>query len=119
MNGGLHKTTDDRDIVVCTKSDLREDAGVAAIVDGKQIAIFYLPDTERTIYALGNYDPIGGANVLSRGIVGDIGGTPVVASPLYKQHFCLATGRCLEHTDARVTSYPIRLDGDRVVLSVR
>jgi nitrite reductase (NADH) large subunit len=33
----------------------------------------------------------------------------VVASPIYKQHFCLATGRCLEEGDFSVTTYPVRL----------
>ncbi len=54
-------------------------------------------------------DPASGVNVLSRGIVGDIGGDLVVASPIYKQHFCLATGRCLEEADFSVTTYPVRL----------
>jgi nitrite reductase (NADH) large subunit len=35
------------------------------------------------------------AHVLSRGIVGELRGERVVASPLYKHHYSLATGRCL------------------------
>ena len=44
------------------------------------------------MYAIGNYDPASDANVLARGIVGDIGGEIVVASPIYKQHFSLRHG---------------------------
>jgi len=57
------------------------------------------------VFAIGNYDPASDANVLSRGIVGDIGGEIVVASPIYKQHFSLITGRCLE--EPRFASLPI------------
>jgi nitrite reductase/ring-hydroxylating ferredoxin subunit len=34
-----------------------------------------------------------------RGIIGDLQGERVIASPIYKQHFSLATGRCLEDKD--------------------
>ena len=55
-----------------------------------------VPGRRRRVHAIGNHDPASDANVLSRGIVGDIGGELVVASPMYKQHFSLLTGRCLE-----------------------
>ena len=42
---------------------------------------------EALLYAIGNYDPAGDANVLSRGIIGSVNGQTVVASPLYKHHF--------------------------------
>ena len=45
----------------------------------RQIAIFRVGDA---IYALDNYDPHSEANVLSRGLVGDLNGEPVVA-PLF------------------------------------
>ena len=78
--------------------------------------MFYLPAQERSLYALGNYDPIGCASVLSRGIVGSIGERLVVASPLYKQHFDLVTGECLEEASAAVPVYEVRLDGDSVLI---
>ena len=64
------------------------DSGVAALVDGREVAVFRVRDA---VYAIGNHDPASGANVLARGIVGDIGGEIVVASPIYKQHFSLVT----------------------------
>ena len=61
--------------LICAVDDLVPDAGVAALVEGEQIAIFHLPDAGKPgIFAIGNYDPIGNAPVLSRGIVGDVGG---------------------------------------------
>jgi nitrite reductase (NADH) small subunit len=96
---------------VCKLSDLVAGSGVCALVNGQQVAIFYLPKEQPTIYALDNFDPIGGANVLSRGIVGDIKGELVVASPLYKEHFSLRSGRCLEKP-AAVRVWPVQISGD-------
>jgi assimilatory nitrate reductase catalytic subunit len=55
-----------------------------------------------------------GVNVLSRGIVGDLGGELVVASPLYKQHFSLITGRCLEEPEHAVPVYLARIHEGQV-----
>ncbi len=61
-----------------------------------------------------NHDPISGVNVLSRGIVGDIAGELVVASPLYKQHFSLISGRCLEEPEHAVPVYLARTQEGQV-----
>jgi nitrite reductase (NADH) small subunit len=97
----------------CKVGDLVAGSGVCALIDGRQVAIFYLPKELPTLYAIDNFDPIGGANVLARGIVGDVRGELVVASPLYKEHFSLSSGRCLEK-DYAVRVWPIRLSGDIV-----
>lgn len=102
---------------LCTRQDLVAESGVCALLGSEQVALFYLPDEEQVLYALANRDPIGGANVLSRGIVGDIGGELVVASPLYKQHFSLLTGTCLEDEAIQVEVYGVRLDGDSVLIA--
>lgn len=104
---------------VCSVSDLQENSGVCALVNGVQVAIFYLPTDEQSIYAIGNYDPIGKANVLSRGIVGDINGHKVVASPLYKQHFDLQTGACLEDDTVTVPVYACQIEDDKVQVDTR
>lgn len=109
---------------ICTIADLVPFSGVAVLVGGQQIALFYIPTqsisdhaAQAQVYAIGNYDPIGKANVLSRGIVGDKEGRLVVASPLYKQHFCLETGVCLEQPTVRVPVYSVTIDRDSVVLT--
>jgi nitrite reductase (NADH) small subunit len=38
----------------------------------------------------------------------------VVASPIYKQHFDLQTGECLEAPQHSVASYPVRVEDGRV-----
>jgi len=103
---------------ICTRDDLVAGSGVCALVGKEQVALFYLPDEEPQIYALSNRDPIGDANVLSRGVLGDLGGRLVVASPLYKEHFDLLTGECLEQEDVRVEVYNVRLDGETVLIAL-
>lgn len=101
---------------ICKVNDLVAGSGVAALVNGQQVAIYYLPDETPQLYALDNYDPIGGANVLARGIVGDVQGQLVVASPLYKEHFSLTSGRCLEKTEYAVRVWPVRIENGSVQL---
>ena len=92
---------------VCPLDRLQPGRGAAALLGGRQVAIFRLADD--SVYALDNYDPCGGAPVLSRGIIGDRGGEPVVASPLYKQAFSLVTGQCLDEPERSVRVYPVRV----------
>lgn len=93
---------------VCNIEDLPNNAGIAALIEGQQIAIFNISGE---LYAIENFDPVGKANVLSRGILGLIKGELCVASPLYKQHFSLTTGQCLEEA-VSVKCYAIRcVDG--------
>ena len=97
---------------VCRLDDIVPYTGVCALVDGRQIAVFRLGDD--TLYAIDNYDPFSRANVLSRGIVGDQKGEVVVASPIYKQHFSLTSGQCLEDPAVSISVFRVRLDGDVV-----
>ena len=103
---------------ICEQRDLVPGGGVCALLGQEQIALFYLPGHEQEIYAIGNFDPLGQASVLSRGIIGSIGERLVVASPLYKQHFDLVNGQCLEESDTSVPVYEVRLEGDRVLMRV-
>ncbi|HLU00192.1 MAG TPA: nitrite reductase small subunit NirD [Burkholderiaceae bacterium] len=94
---------------VCHIDQLIPGMGIVARVNGRQLAIF---KTEQGIFALDNVDPFCRAAVLSRGIVGDLNGRLVVASPMYKQHFCLRTGLCVEDDTVSVQSWRIRQDPD-------
>lgn len=97
---------------VCHAADLVPDAGVAVRAHGVQVAVFL---TEAGLFALDNLDPCSGAAILARGIVGEIGGSPVVASPMYKQHFRLDTGQCLEDAAIAVRCWPLRQDDAGVI----
>ena len=79
---------------ICRIDRLQPERGVAALVDGVQIAIFLTFDGE--LFAIANRDPVSGAQVMSRGIVGTRSDIPTVASPLHKQVYDLRTGECLD-----------------------
>ena len=97
-------------VPVCIARRLTPDRGVAALVDGRAVAVFRLSTGE--LHAVDNRDPISDANVLSRGLVGDVAGSPTVASPIYKQRFDLRTGRCLDVDDVRIAVHDVReIDG--------
>lgn len=105
---------------ICTVADLAENSGICALIkigaQEQQIAIYYLPATAEKVFAISNWDPLGQANVMSRGIVGSIGDELVVASPLYKQHYSLISGKCFE-ADATVPVFKVSIDGQAVVLA--
>jgi len=103
---------------VCNSDDLIPNSGICALVHGQQVAIFYMPDDLPSVYAVGNWDPIGKANVICRGIVGSIGDELVVASPLYKQHFSLISGACLEQPEHVIKSYRVKIIEGNVQVSV-
>jgi nitrite reductase (NADH) small subunit len=97
---------------VCPFDAIYPDTGVCALIGGQQVAVFRLADG--SLHAVSNHDPFSGANVLSRGIVGDRGGEPKVASPIYKQTFNLRTGVCYEDGSVRLDVYPVRRHSGRV-----
>lgn len=103
---------------ICSLDDLVENSGVCVLVGEQQVALFWLKPAATSgtgeVFAIGNYDPVGEANVLSRGILGSVGDKLVVASPLYKQHFCLRTGQCLQDAACSVPVYPVMLSQHKV-----
>src|SRR5690606_5396372 len=96
---------------VCGLDDILDGAGVCALVDGEQVALLRVGEE---VFALENRDPFSGANVMARGLVGDLGGQLVVASPVYKQHFNLRSGRCLEDEAVSLRTWPCGVLDERV-----
>ncbi|MGV8920501.1 MAG: nitrite reductase small subunit NirD [Pseudomonas sp.] len=105
---------------LCNRHDLIANSGVVALLDGAQIALFHLPHTAdgEQLYAIDNRDPKSGANVIGRGLIGQMSGELVVASPLYKQHFRLHDGSCVEYPEQQLGIWPVRLNGDAVEVGV-
>lgn len=103
-------------VVVCPVERIQPERGVAALIDGVQVALFRTHDGG--IYALDNRDPFSGAYVLSRGIIGTRGDVPTVVSPMYKQAFDLRDGVCLDDPAVRVPTYPVRVVDGRVEVSL-
>lgn len=92
-------------VAVCRLDDIAPESGVLALVAGEAVAVFRTHDDE--VHALSGYDPVGGACVLARGIVGTRGGVAYVASPLHKQGYDLSTGRCLDDPEVSVPTYDV------------
>lgn len=103
---------------VCHAQDLVADSGVVVWLDGAQVALFYLPGQAQPLYAVDNRDPRSGANIIGRGLVCSVQGELVVAAPLYKQHFSLQSGVCLEDAGQQLRVWPVRLNGEAVELAV-
>lgn len=101
---------------ICDASDIHPFVGVRALVGDEQVAIFRVKDS---YYAIGAVDPFSKVAVLSRGLVGDLNGELVVASPIYKQHFSLTSGICQEDPTAAVPTYEVREEGGKVQLGAR
>lgn len=97
---------------ICAVDEILPDTGVCALVDGHHVAVFRVGQDR--FHAIDNIDPKSGASVLSRGLVGNLGEQVVVASPLYKNHFDLATGACLEFPEHSVRSHGVRVEAGRV-----
>jgi nitrite reductase (NADH) small subunit len=87
--------------------------GVCALIGGRQVAIIRTADA---VYAIDNFDPFSKSFVLSRGIVGDKGGIPKIASPIFKQTFDLRTGQCLDNPKICVPTYEVRVERGRVLV---
>jgi nitrite reductase (NADH) small subunit len=104
-------------IEVCALEELTPASGVAALISGRQIAIVRIGDGDE-VYAVGNFDPFSNAFVIARGIVGDRGGVPKIASPIFKQNFDLRTGQCLDDPNVRLPSYPVSVRHGRVAIFV-
>ena len=98
--------------LVCPLTAIVPDTGVAALLDGEQVAVFRVGAEH--VYAIGNVDPHSHAAVLSRGLVGSIGARIVVPSPIYKQPFDLQSGDCVESPAHSVDCYRARIADGQV-----
>ncbi|MGH8417194.1 MAG: nitrite reductase small subunit NirD [Pseudomonas sp.] len=105
---------------VCARQDLVLNSGVVALVGNVQVALFYVACISGTpqLFAVDNRDPVSGVNVIGRGLIGSLAGDLVIASPLYKQHYRLEDGTCLEDPALRLRTWPVRLAGDVVEVDV-
>ena len=96
---------------VCAVEAIPAQAGIGARLGEMQIALFRLNDK---VYALDNQEPGSQANVLSRGLLGDAGGEPMVISPLYKQRIRLRDGRSCESGEPMVRAWPVKIEDGKV-----
>ncbi|WP_449758525.1 nitrite reductase large subunit NirB, partial [Erwinia persicina] len=96
---------------VCQIEDIPPQAGIGARLGSQPIALFRLDDK---VYALDDLEPETGANVLSRGLLGDSGGDALVISPLYKQRFRLRDGQSLDNPALSQRCWPVKVEQGQV-----
>ncbi|WP_394129969.1 nitrite reductase small subunit NirD [Shewanella maritima] len=101
-------------VTVCDEANLPKGTGIAAWVNGQAVAIFDLG--EDGIYALDNIDPATGVSLLARGLICDMQGELCVASPLYKHHYQLSNGVCVEDAQLVAQPYSIKKQQGKVLV---
>lgn len=102
---------------VCPFTRLPVERAVCVLVGGEQVAL--VRTREGRVYAVDNCDPVSGAMVMSRGIVGSRGNVDVLISPMHKQAYDLATGRCLDLPDLWLGTHDVRVVGGDVEVALR
>ena len=99
ITGGWHS--------VCPVEDLEIAWGEAALVAGRQIALFRTGATD--VFAVAHEDPATGAHVMARGILGSRGERPTIASPLHKEVYDLETGECFSTPGLAIATFRTRI----------
>ncbi|MEC4721329.1 nitrite reductase small subunit NirD [Noviherbaspirillum sp. CPCC 100848] len=99
---------------VCSIDDIVPNTGICALLRERHVAVFRLLGDAEQVFAIDNFDPNSQASVLSRGLVGNLGNRIMVASPIYKHHFDLETGECLEAPRNSVSAYQVRVENRTV-----
>ena len=92
---------------VCAVEELEPAWGEAALIAGRQVAVFRTAAGE--VYAVAQEDPATGAHVMARGITGSRGARPTLASPLHKEVYDLETGECLATPGLRLETFSTRI----------
>jgi nitrite reductase (NADH) small subunit len=103
---------------ICSVDDIVPNTGICALVKDRHVAVFHVKDSTQRLFAIDNFDPNSQASVLSRGLVGNLGERLVVASPIYKHHFDLESGECLEAPENSVSAYQVRVENRTVWVAV-
>ena len=102
-----HPATGPAGTGVCAVEDLELAWGEAALIAGRQVALFRTAAGE--VFAVAQEDPATGAHVMARGILGSRGTRPTIASPLHKEVYDLETGECLGTPELRLPTFGTRI----------
>jgi nitrite reductase (NADH) small subunit len=103
--------------LACRVSDIPEDGGACALIEGRQIAIYNF--TRRgEWYATDNECPHRQQMALARGMIGSQAGEPKVACPFHKKTFSLETGKCLSGEGYQIRTYPVMIENECVYIGL-
>lgn len=101
---------------VCPVEDLELAWGEAALIAGRQVALFRTGANE--VFAVAHQDPATGAHVMARGILGSRGARPTIASPLHKEVYDLETGECFSTPGLSLATFSTRIAGGVVEIKL-
>ncbi|MEI8619292.1 nitrite reductase (NAD(P)H) small subunit [Pseudoalteromonas sp. B193] len=99
-----------------TIDNLVANSGVCALVNNQQVAIFYIPQNPTLCLPLATTTRLA-KPTYCRVALGSVDNKLVVSSPLYKQHFCLETGECLEAEAIHLPVFNAKIEDDSVFIS--
>ena len=101
-------------IYVCKSTDIPDDGGACALLQGEQIAIFNFKRLDKW-YATQNMCPHKQQMALSRGMIGSTNDIPKVACPFHKKTFSLLDGQCLNDDECdSIKTYEVKIENGKV-----
>lgn len=102
----------------CKVSDIPEDGGACALINGEQIAIFNFARLGKWL-ASQNLCPHKQQMALSRGMIGTSNNIPKVACPFHKRTFSLIDGHCLNDDDCEsIKTYEVKIENGEVYVQI-
>src|SRR5690606_11504434 len=117
LKGDRQQLQQTRWVAVGHADDFPCDGGATIKYGQVQIAVFNFASRGEW-YACQQMCPHKKAFVLSRGIIGDVGGTPKVACPLHKKTFSLESGECLSGDEYRIDTFPVKVEQGSVYVKL-
>lgn len=97
--------------------DFPVDGGMTIKHGNLQVAVYNF-ESRGQWYATQNMCPHMQEMVLSRGIIGDAGGSPKVACPLHKKTFSLEDGQCTSGEHYRIHTFPVKVEDGKVYVEL-
>jgi nitrite reductase (NADH) small subunit len=104
-------------VAACKTTDVPENGGVCALIQGEQIAIFHFARLNQW-FATQNECPHKKQMALSRGMIGTQGDEPKVACPFHKKTFSLESGQCLSGDAFIIKTYPVQIENGQVFIGL-
>ena len=104
-------------IYACDSEEFPENGGLCIKHNDLQIAVFYFTRRNEW-YATQNECPHKKQMILSRGMIGSDDQEPKVACPFHKNTFSLKTGKNLNGTLCDIATYPVKIEGNRVLIGI-
>lgn len=90
-------------------TDFPENGGACIKYKDLQIAVFNF-SRRNEWYACQNLCPHKRQMVLSRGMIGSVGGEPKVACPFHKKTFSLRSGECLNAEEEKIAVFAVKVE---------